>query len=546
MITKPMEKPAPAMEKKVPEPSGYPQHQCIQDELLAGWFGALGGWRLRMWAFVFGAMAVFAFQPLNLLFLLVPAFTAWVLMVATRQTPREAFMVSWWWGAGFFAAGLYWIAMALLVDAETFAWLIPFAIGGFAVGFGLFAAVAGLAMHYGKGSIIARVLILAGVWTVLEWVRSWAFTGFPWNLIATAWTLSDAAIQNAAFIGSYGLGALTVLAAAAPAAMAQNKRAFAGLVLIIPLGLLAVGEQRLSTASDEIVEGVRLRLVQPNIAQALKWKPELVQDHMMVQLDLGAAPPAVGEAPPTHVIWGETQAPFYVANHVGWLQTIGGSTPEGGLTILGAPRLVNPPDAGGTYQVANAMLAIDAAGTVQASYDKFHLVPFGEYVPLAKWLPLEKITHGSGSFLPGPGLQTLRLKGLPPVSPLICYEVIFPGAVVRKDDRPSWLLNLTNDAWYGKTPGPHQHFASARMRSVEEGLPMVRVANTGISGIIDGYGRVQGRLELSTAGALDGNLPKALTLPTWFSQTGNAPGLGLAVAFALMGMVMVRVGPARK
>ena len=530
----------------MPEPSGYPAHQCIQDELLAGWFGALGGWRLRAWAFAFGAMAVFAFQPLNLLFLLVVSITGWVLMTATSQTPRAAFMVGWWWGAGFFAAGLYWISMALMVDAERFAWLIPVAIGGFAVGFGLFAAVCGLAMHWGKSSIIARVLILAGAWTVMEWVRSWLFTGFPWNLIATAWTVSDAVIQNAAFIGTYGLGALTVLAAGAPAAMAQSRRAFAGLVLIIPLGLLAVGEQRLSTAIDETVPGVRLRLIQPNIPQSLKWKPELLESHMMAQLDLGAAPPAPGEAAPTHVIWGETMAPFYVADHLGWLQTIGSMTPVGGLTIMGAPRLVTPPSTGGRYEVANAMLAIGDDGLVQASYDKFHLVPFGEYMPLADWLPLEKITHGSGSFRAGPGLQTLRLKGLPPVSPLICYEVIFPGAVTRADDRPSWLLNLTNDAWYGKTPGPHQHFASTRLRSVEEGLPLVRVANTGISGIIDGYGRVQARLELSTAGALDGDLPKPVAQPTWFSQTGNALGLALAGGLALMGFFLGRLAHGRK
>lgn len=512
----------------------------------------LGVWQARMLAFALGLSAVFAMPPTYQIYLLIPAFSGLLWMSADAPTRWRAFAVGWWFGAGFFAAGLYWVSFALLVDADKFAWLIPFAILGFAFGIGLFTAVAALIVRMVPGSLTARALVLAGAWAFLEWVRGWLFTGLPWNPVGSVWAVSDATLQGAALFGVYGQSLLTVLAAASVGAVADDApqagrkmgwavRRLTGFAFLALIGMWGLGANRLSHASDEVVPDVRLRLVQPNIPQSEKWKPELRERNMLSQIDLGTAPPIGGASPPTHIIWAETSAPFFIENHAAWRKFVGDMTPQGGLTILGAPRVVparNPTK--DPLRVANSMLALDDLGAVTASYDKFHLVPFGEYVPFSSWLPLDKITQGQGAFTPGPGPQTLRLKGLPPVSVLICYEIIFPHAVTDPADRPAWLLNLTNDAWYGKTAGPHQHFVSARLRAVEEGLPTVRVAYTGISGIVDGYGRVRQRLSLGEKGFIDGDLPKPLNDIGVYARVGNALPVGLAIVVFLIGLLLGR------
>jgi len=501
---------------------------------------ALGRWRARFLAAVLGALAVLAMAPVYQIYLLIPAFSGLLWLSAAAQTRWHAFVVGWWFGAGYFGASLYWVSFALLVDAERFAWLIPFAVFGFAFGLGIFGACAAWAVRAVPGSLSARALMLAGAWTVLEWVRAWLFTGLPWNPVGSAWAFSDAMMQGASVIGVFGLSLFTVLFAAGVGALVpsdQGARRLVAVAGLIGVAGLAFGEYRLSTAVAGPVDGVRLRLIQPNIAQAEKWKRKLLRRNMMTQIDLMLAPPAAGSKPPTHVIWAETAAPFFIANSEDWRRVVGQATPPGGLTILGAPRVVGGAD--GEFQVANALLAITETGAVAATYDKSHLVPFGEYVPLSDWLPLDKITQGQGAFTPGAGPVTLTLKGLPPVSPLICYEVIFPHQVTDPADRPQWLLNLTNDAWYGKTAGPHQHFVTARFRAVEEGLPAVRVAFTGISGIIDAYGRVQSRLGLGEKGFVDGDLPQAIPRPGAYARWGNTVPLSLSIAIILAALFAV-------
>jgi len=504
---------------------------------------ALGVWQARMLAFALGAVAVFAMPPTYQIYLLIPAFSGFLWLSADATSRWRAFAVGWWFGAGFFAAGLYWISFALLVDAEKFAWLVPFAIFGFAFGLGLFCAITALAVRMVPGSLTARALVLAGVWALLEWVRAWLFTGLPWNPVGSVWAVSDATIQAASLAGVFGQSLLTVLAAASVGVVADDfphmkkgPRWLSGLAFLGLIAMWGWGNNRLADASDATVPDVRLRLVQPNISQADKWKLELREQNMLAQIELGLEPPLAGERPPTHVIWAETSAPFFLGNHDAWRRLVGRATPPGGLTILGAPRAIQPPAPGKNIEVANSMLVLDEQGFVTATFDKFHLVPFGEYVPFSDWLPLDKITQGQGAFTPGPGPTTLRLKGLPPVSPLICYEIIFPHEVADSRDRPQWLLNLTNDAWYGKTAGPHQHFVNARLRAVEEGLPTVRVAFTGISGIVDGYGRVMRRLSLGEKGFVDGDLPKALEGLGPYARFGNALPVGLSIAVLMLGL----------
>ncbi|MBT7485291.1 MAG: apolipoprotein N-acyltransferase, partial [Rhodospirillales bacterium] len=219
--------------------------------------------------------------------------------------------------------------------------------------------------------------------------------------------------------------------------------------------------------------------------------------------------------------------PYFLAREKALMTAIGGITPAGGLTITGAIRGNDNSDTG--RQIWNSLHAINSHGDIAGTYDKFHLVPFGEYVPFSSILKISKLTAGRTDFTPGSGLSTLKLPGLPPVGPLICYEVIFPGAVVDSRDRPDWLLNLTNDGWYGHSSGPYQHFASARLRAVEEGLPLVRVANTGISGVVDGYGRILARLDLGVSGVLDSPLPKKFFGTTFYAQWGDMPLILLLV-----------------
>ena len=379
-----------------------------------------------------------------------------------------------------------------------------------------------------------RVIFFAAIWTLLEWVRGWAFTGFPWNLIGTVWAGSDAMIQLTSVTGVYGLSLLSVIAATMPAVLSEGapdrstlRRLMPVMIAFATLGVVWVGGQvRLPQASGKTVPGVQLRLVQPNIPQALKWRTDLRRGHVEKQLNMSrTASPVNGESgstpakAPTHIIWAETAVPYVLGNTPGLTQALAEAVPPGGLLIFGAPRA--SPSGVQPKRIWNSLLGIDSQGRVKGVYDKHHLVPFGEYVPFRAILPVEKLTAGRQDFSPGPGVRTLALDGLPPFSPLICYEVIFPGKVADNKSRPQWLLNLTNDGWFGFSSGPYQHFAAARLRAVEEGLPLVRVANTGISGVIDGYGRVVRSLELGRAGVIDSPLPAALDERTLYSRFGG-------------------------
>lgn len=502
----------------------------------------LRGWRRILTALGLGALAVLALPPVYFIPALIPAFTGFAWLLESDSRARTALASGWWFGMGYFTAGFYWVANALLTKPEEFGWLAPVAPICLAFLVAPTVAIAAwlariLAPRPGAGFVLA----LAASWTLMEWVRSFWLTGFPWNLIGSVWTFSDAMIQVTSLIGTYGLGLLTVAAAAMPAETVRARnREWPAWPFGVAVAVLAVvylgGVLRLDLApATPMVEGVRLRLVQPNIPQNLKWRRDLISRHIEQQVAMGAEPAAV---PPTHVIWSEASAPTFLADDQRHLQMIAAATPPGGLTIVGTLRRTSASE---PSDLANSMLAIDPAGQIVGSYDKSHLVPFGEYMPLRGVLPLPSLAAGMADFAPGTGVRTMRLAGLPPFSPLICYEVIFPASVVDRHDRPAWLLNITNDGWYGQSAGPYQHFAAARLRAVEEGLPLVRVANTGISGIIDAYGRVIVRLGLGEKGVVDGPLPPALTNPTAYARLGNLSVFALVLVFAMIGAGLSRI-----
>jgi apolipoprotein N-acyltransferase len=285
-------------------------------------------------------------------------------------------------------------------------------------------------------------------------------------------------------------------------------------------------------ADDGVVPGVHLRLVQPDIPQSLKWDPALRERHFQRTLELTRAPGFSGR---THIIWPETATPFAMAGDAARRLAIASAVPSGGLLITGAPRVEVEP--GRPIRVWNSLHAIDGGGAIVATYDKFHLVPFGEYVPFRRILGFINLIPGAVDFTAGPGPRTLAPPGLPRLSPLICYEAIFPAHVLDSADRPGWLLNLTNDAWFGLSSGPYQHFAAARFRAVEEGLPLVRAANNGISAIVDAYGRVVVELGLGRSGVLDGDLPRALPR-TPYARFGDA--IVLAIGLVLLAPAALR------
>ncbi|HEX9770619.1 MAG TPA: apolipoprotein N-acyltransferase [Kiloniellales bacterium] len=500
---------------------------------VAGTLAGLGAWRAFAMAVVFGALAAGALPPLHVLPLLWVAFPGllWLLDGAGRW-PR-AFLTGWAFGLGYFAAGLYWVGYSFLVDAERFGAIMPFAVGALAAGMALFPALALVGVWLGRDRGLARVFLLAAAWLVSEWLRTWAFTGFPWNLIGSVWAFSDAALQFAAVAGVWGLSVATILAAAAPSCLvgdATRRRrwpAVLGLALLVPGALWGFGAQRLAAAPElaaNVVPGILLRVVQPNIAQSLKWQSDLRAQHVAEQMALSDGPGSKGV---THVIWSETAIPFLLPDTTQILGAVTRIVPPGGLLLAGAPRRA---EVGGETRLWNSLFAIDGQGQVAAVYDKRHLVPFGEYVPLRSLLKFAKLTEGGSDFSPGEGGRTLRLPDLPEVSVLICYEAIFPGHVVDAGSGAKWLLNITNDGWFGTSSGPYQHFAAARLRAVEEGLPLVRAANTGISAVVDGYGRIVAQLALNRTGAIDAPLPTALENRTLFSRFGDWSVLILLIA----------------
>jgi len=504
----------------------------------------LSGWRRHGLAMLLGAVSATALPPLNLVPLLIPAFTGLLWLLDGARQPRRAAFIGWSFGFGHMAAGLYWVGIAFLVDAARFGLIMPFAVAGLAAGMALFPTLAVYAMAATGWRGPTRVVLLATTWLAVEWLRAWVFTGFPWNLMGTVWDFSPAMLQLAAATGVWGLSWLTVLVAAAPAVLAESRGRGARTFVIAVFTIVALvgvgGALRLAAApvlGVAVVPDVRLRLVQASIPQALKWAPEMRRRNVDQQRRLSLRP---GPAPITHVIWPETAVPYLLDQDPNLRRVLAEIVPPDGLLITGAPRFT---EEAGVSRLRNSLLALDGRGDIVAAFDKYHLVPFGEYTPFRGLLGALKLTVGSTDFTPGPGPVTLALPGLPAVSPMICYEAIFPGQVVAPGDRPGWLLNITNDGWFGISSGPYQHFAGARLRAVEEGLPLVRAANSGISAMVDPYGRVVGRLGLGQIGVLDAALPLPIAGGTPYARLGNWVVLFLTFASLASTLILRRFYP---
>jgi apolipoprotein N-acyltransferase len=499
------------------------------------------GWQRMLTAFAYGALSALAYPPADVAPVLWICFPALIFLLQGTQKMRSAFAVGWSFAFGFFVFDLYWIAASMFVDIRHFWWAVPLAV---------FGLPAFCALYYGLAAMIARRIGLQGVggavgfallWFLADYARGHLLTGFPWNIEGYVWAEILPVAQVASLIGVYGLTLLTLVGACLPAALAENPQsisarpAFLGSVVVIVLAIVW-GALRIEHAPIATVPHVRLRLVQPNIDQEQKWKPGQIEDNFQRMLTLSATPAAKA---PTHIIWPETAAMYPLEQDIQHRDEVAALVPSGGSIITGVIRMTGDHQGGVRYY--NSLMAVDQNANITASYDKSHLVPFGEYIPYRKYLPVQPVAALGLDFSAGDGPHSLRVLGLPLFSPFICYEAIFPGEIIDPNDRPQFLLNVTNDGWYGHTAGPHQHFAIASMRAIEEGMPLVRVANTGISGVIDAYGRVHAKLGLGLGGVVDSDLPVALPQPTYFSQYGDKPLWAIFALLAVMVLTRLRV-----
>ena len=482
-------------------------------------------------AFFFGAVAVLALPPYGFLPALFIGFGGLGFLLTRTDSLKRAFFIGFLFGFAHFAFGLSWVSNALLVD-EYFAWLAPFPPLGFGIWGGPFVALACLCavLTIRRGGFW-RLLALSGYWGLFEQLRGVAYTGFPWNLTATVWSDMPVMIQTASFWGSYGLSVVTVFAATTTGLLfiketPVKKRVFAAVLPAVAVltALAGFGAWRLHTAfaPDDFVRGIRFRLVQANIPQGQKWDFKVAERTLDKHVTLSSKIAGLNDV--THIVWPETATQFLLAQEEYARSMAVTGLPDGTLLLAGSLRSEKDknPDAYPPYKVFNSIVVLNNVGDWVATYDKAHLVPFGEYAPLKSIFPfMKKVTAGMFDFSAGDRVRTVDVPKTPPVGMLVCYEVIFPGEVVDRDRRPYWLLNVTNDGWYGISAGPYQHFAAARMRAVEEGLPVVRSANTGISGVIDSFGRVTAFLDLGVEGFKDAALPRPLPDFTFFGKYGN-------------------------
>ena len=487
---------------------------------------ALKGWRRAAIAILAGGLAALALAPVYALPLLPIGFSVLVLLIdgskSALRTNLTAFGVGWCFGFGYFLVGLYWMSFSFFVQADEFAWMAPFAMMGMPAFLAFFTGAATLLAAQRWSSNWRRVLILAIAWAIFEYLRGHILTGLPWNLTGQALAGSAITAQTAAWYGAYGLSLITVLISAAPAASlgpARNRgRAHIG--LLAALGgtalILAIGAIRLGLPVPETDQRNFLRIVQPNIPQREKIDPAMWGRNFNRQLELSKG--AVPESTRLFILWPENGAPLLDEAQTA-LSILSADLPTNSVLIAGSVRRATGNEGRDRYFNSIAIVPETSDGRgVTTFYDKHHLVPFGEYLPfygLLDALGLAQLApYGDAGFTAGAGPMTLDVGG-PLFSPLICYEVIFPGRMYPKGERPEWLLTVTNDAWFGDTSGPRQHLDQARLRTIETGLPMARSANTGISALIDGRGRILDRVNLYEDGRIDAYLPPTLVRPLY-------------------------------
>jgi len=513
------------------------------------------GWRRAGIAFAAGAASTLALAPFNAWPILFLTFPVLVWLIDGAAAGRlggvgAAAIAGWWFGFGYFLAGLYWVGYAFLVDADKFAWLLPIAVVALPAGMALYTAF-GLALArllWTRGAL--RVLTLAAALTVAEWLRGHVVSGFPWNAFGYTLTGPLVLAQAAALIGLWGMTFLAVFIFASPAVLADHpgetpRRFLAPMIsAAVLVALAAYGAVRLAQHPTSFVSGVRLRIMQPNLTQDERFNygaKQIVMKRYLALSDRATGPETSGVKDVTHLIWPESAFPFYLAREADALAQIASLLAGHTVLITGAVRAAAMAPSG-AVRAYNSVYVFDRDGSIAGIYDKVHLVPFGEYLPFEDFLEslgLISLTKMPGGFLAGDRRRVMTVPRAASMLPLICYEVIFPDHAVPRGERPGWLLNLTNDGWFGISTGPHQHFQQARVLAIAQGLPLVRAANTGISAVVDPLGRIIKELPLGTEGVLDSGLPQPIAR-TPYARLGDYVAYALVAAGLLLGLARRR------
>ena len=496
---------------------------------------ALRGWRADLAALASGALSALALPPLFVLPALLVGIPVLLCLIQGARGPAAAARRGWWFGFGLHLVGLYWITEAILIEAARFWWLVPFAVPALAAVLAMFIAVPAAVTWYARSGAAetgrawsgGRVAVtLAGAWVLSDLARQFVATGFPWNPLGSVWEfpgrMGDIMIQPASLFGAHGLTLVTILLASLPL-LGWGWRAggLAILALWCGFGLNRI-DQPMPPGPD-----LTVLLIQGNVAQGQKWDQALMVSIFRRYLALTGQAVAQANGHPAVVVWPETASPAQ-------LQTDSQARELIAEAASGAPALIGSVRFDDSIRPRNSLFALGARGRIEGIYDKWHLVPFGEYQP--DWLPLGVQVVPGGGFARGPGPRTLHIPGLPAVGVLICYEAIFPSEVVDSDDRPDWMVNVTNDGWFGNSTGPRQHLAAARLRAVEEGLPLLRAANTGISAGFDAKGHELARVGTGITDILAVRLPAKLPR-TFYAQCGLSLPVGVALALMISGLV---------
>jgi len=500
-------------------------------------------------SFFVGVSCCFAFAPLNFFPAAIISLSVFYFLLEKEEQKKPIFWLGFFYGFGYFLAGIYWISISLLVEPEKFAWLIPFALTLIPSALALYLALFAISYKFlvAKFKLTQthqKIILFAITWLVFEILRSVLFTGFPWNLLGYIWMFDVHFAQLASVFGIYGLSFFAVLICLFPTLFLRSNslkkpkeislfdKIFAVILIVFFAANLVFGFSRVDDKKLVTDDKTKLRLVQANIKQEMKWDGEQKYKNFLKHIELTNSQ-SLDDV--KAVIWSETSVPYVIDGNPELMKNLSLAVPQEGSLITGAIRLEHDEDV--IKNVWNSVFVIGKSG-VTSFYDKHHLVPFGEYVPLQKFLPfVEKITGGGVGFSEGEGPQTIATSSFS-FSPLVCYEVIFSDEIVQKNSRPDLLINLTNDAWFGVSSGPYQHFNMARMRAIEQGISLARVAGTGITAFVDPFGRVVKKIDLNQEGVIDVDLIKNLT-PTIYANFGYKP-LILLLALILIFLITTR------
>jgi apolipoprotein N-acyltransferase len=485
-------------------------------------------------ALLAGLVSALGFAPLGLWPLTLAAFAGLLWLVGEAPSLRSALARGWWFGVGQFVLGLNWIATAFTYQAAMPAWLGWLAVVLLSLYLALYpAAAAGLAWRWGRGSAVRLVLLLAAAWIVTEWLRGTLFTGFAWNPVGVS-LLPTGASWLAPFVGTYGLSAVAILTAGALWLALRDRKA------ALALALAVIAGSGLAWALSPALPGGHgpvIRIVQPNIGQQDRWEPGYELENFRRHAGYSGRP----GAEPRLLLWPESATPDFLSLEPEARRRLAALLGPRDLLLLGGVEPVFGPD-GRAAAAYNSLYALTPLGALRSRYDKAHLVPYGEYLPMRPILSaigLSRLAPGALDIRDGPGPRTLDLGAFGRAGIQICYEIIFSGQVVDRANRPDFIFNPSNDAWFGAW-GPPQHLAQARLRAVEEGLPVVRATPTGISALVDAHGRLLRSIPLGQAGAIEARLPPPAP-PTLFARFGNL----LAFAFALL-LVAAAIAVGRK